>query len=62
MLRYHERHIDYESPTYDGWPISDKPVIPEPCRCSRPYWFRDEIGVRCLYCARRRRLRCEVQV
>jgi hypothetical protein len=48
--------------TQRDWSIGPKPIIPAPCRCERPHYFRDELGVRCVICARRRRLRIEVPI
>jgi hypothetical protein len=41
-----------------SWRIGPTPVIPEPCECERPYYFRDqELGIKCLICGKRRRTR-----
>jgi hypothetical protein len=56
-------HIDrcraFETADYDGWRIGLRPIVSSPCRCEPPVWWRDEFGIRCAKCGRRRRLRAE---
>jgi hypothetical protein len=46
-------------PEIKSWRIGPRPILPAPCTCEHPHYFRDEVGVRCLLCAKRRALRAE---
>jgi hypothetical protein len=41
---------------FRGWGLPGcRPIIAEPCRCERAAWWRNEDGMRCVECGRRRR-------